>query len=364
MVQIISEPRPVALELTDLSTAPDPRQEAERALVTEIQRPMDPEAGTLRVALWRLGEREHVLCIVVHHLVADAWACGLISRDMGLLYNRLVVGGPPLPDVGWQYAYWAESQREMLDGPEYGRHLPYWKTQLDGVQPPILPKPATRSEISARRTAVERLDIDRSVVTRLQDLAREHHTTLFTVMLCLYYAALTRFTDQDDIAVASMFANRLRREIQQTVGFLASVVVLRARLDRANTFNDLVQQVHKTVVDAFVHQELPYHLLPAGTVQLDGARADDVMFQMLPEPVYQTRMYDLVVEPISILDGLGARWDLELTLAPWDRGFKTLVLYAEDRFSRDWARGLIETYADLAARVSRDPALAVRPVLA
>ena len=106
-------------------------------------------------------------------------------------------------------------------------------------------------------------------------------------------------------------------------------------------------------MDAFVHQELPYQLLPPGSAQANGTRADEVMFQMLPEPVYQTRMCGLEMEPLTALEGLGTRWDLELTLAPWDGGLKAVVLYADDRFDAAWARQFLEGYVELAAEVAR-----------
>ena len=353
LMQVIDDPEPFDVTVVDLAGATDVDERVAEAVGRDVHAPLDPAVGPLRVSLWRLSDDEHVLCVTVHHLVADAWACGLISRDLGLLYNRLAGDGAELPDVEWQFAQWATWQRALLESEAFERHAAYWRDQLAGMQALGLPRPRNRAPIGERRTGVEQLDLDRRVVEPLEHLAREQRTTLFGVMLALYFLLLQRVTGQTDIAVASVFANRMRREVQNTVGFLANIVVLRARLGGLASLHELVRDTHAMVMDAFVHQEVPYQLLPPGSAQADGTRVDEVMFQMLPEPVYQTRMCNLEMEPMTAPDGLGIRWDLELTLAPWDGGLKAVVLYADDRFDRVWARRFLDGYATLAGEVSR-----------
>ena len=77
------------------------------------------------MSLWRLRDDEHVLCVTVHHLVADTWACGLISRDLGLLYNRRVAGRRRFPEVEWQFAEWATWQRALFESDAFERHAGY-----------------------------------------------------------------------------------------------------------------------------------------------------------------------------------------------------------------------------------------------
>ena len=54
----------------------------------------------------------------------------------------------------------------------------------------------------------------------LELLARQERTTLFTAALAVFYLWLHRLTGQYDLAVGSMFANRLRAETIGTVGLL------------------------------------------------------------------------------------------------------------------------------------------------
>ena len=73
----------------------------------ELARPFDLEAGPLlRATLLRLGAEEHVLLVVMHHIVCDGWSMGVFARELGALYE-----GSPLPPLEIQYADFASWQR-------------------------------------------------------------------------------------------------------------------------------------------------------------------------------------------------------------------------------------------------------------
>ena len=56
-------------------------------LVAEAHRPFDLAAGPLlRVSLFRRSPREHILLLVVHHIVADLWSLAVLARELGALY--------------------------------------------------------------------------------------------------------------------------------------------------------------------------------------------------------------------------------------------------------------------------------------
>ena len=71
----------------------------------------------MRGKLLRLGEEEHVLLLIVHHIVSDGWSVGVLVRELGVLYEAYAAGKEsPLPELPIQYADYAEWQRENLQG--------------------------------------------------------------------------------------------------------------------------------------------------------------------------------------------------------------------------------------------------------
>ena len=92
-VQKIHGARIEVLSCIDLSSL-EPKlrsREQERRIRAEAARPFDLERGPLmRVYLARLGRDEHVLLVVLHHVVTDGWSIGVLLRELA----------EPLPDAG------------------------------------------------------------------------------------------------------------------------------------------------------------------------------------------------------------------------------------------------------------------------
>ena len=74
-------------------------------------------APLLRAQLLRLDKTEHVLQLVVHHIVSDGWSMGMMARELSALYAAFVAGEPaPLAPLPIQFADYALWQRDRLRG--------------------------------------------------------------------------------------------------------------------------------------------------------------------------------------------------------------------------------------------------------
>ncbi|HYU31238.1 MAG TPA: 2,3-diaminopropionate biosynthesis protein SbnA [Thermoanaerobaculia bacterium] len=89
-VQGIAPPETVRLELPllDLSDAPEEAREewARELALEEARSPFDLQRGPLlRLGLLRLSEREHLLLVTLHPIVADGWSEDVLLREIGAL---------------------------------------------------------------------------------------------------------------------------------------------------------------------------------------------------------------------------------------------------------------------------------------
>lgn len=369
LAQIVHPPAPVPTRRIYLSDHPDPEDAVDEAVRAELRTAIDPTEWPARATLWRLGARTHLLCLNLHHLVTDAWSTGILFRDLGALYARATGASSSLPDTGWPYTRFVEWQQELLDGDGLQRHRDYWRRQLAGSQLPALPAAAGDRPTNADRptnddrpastsrpaTADVAIDLDRETVTRLRALARTRRTTLFAVLLAVFYHHLHQVTGQDDLAVASMFANRSRPELRETVGLLANMVLLRARVGQAATFADLVGQAHSAAIGAFTYQDLPYQMLPADAVRAGGRRADDVLFNVMAEAQHRTVAAGVGFE-LLVPRGLGSRFRFELAIAPVGPADLRVVLYHPTAaYTPAQAHSFLSGYADLATTLTAAP---------
>ncbi len=353
LVQVIHPPRSVALRHVDLSGGTDLDRTLHEAVLHEIRRPIDASSWPVRSTLWRLGIGDHALCINMHHLVTDGWSCGLILRDLVALTGPQAAASG-LPAVGWQYRDFCTWQQEWLRSEESRHHREYWRRQLHAVRLPEIPLETRSLEGARLANGSLGADIATDLVQALQGKARALRTTLPAVMLAAYYVVLSRATGQQDLAVASFLSNRTRPEMSDTVGLLANMVVLRADLRRSRRFHDVVRAAHLTVMDALVHQGIPYQLLPADTIGQRHRRPDDVVFQMVPHAPGRHIIAGAEAEAI-LVEALGTRFECELQICPTAAGLRAVLFFNRSRLGDARATDLLAEFVAVLSAAGSGP---------
>src|SRR3954463_2740085 len=90
VVQEVHSEAQLPLALVDLEAAPDAERQLERLLREEVRRAFDLQRGPLiRATLYRLTKQDHVVCIVVHHIVFDGWSEGVLMDDLQAMYTAV-----------------------------------------------------------------------------------------------------------------------------------------------------------------------------------------------------------------------------------------------------------------------------------
>ncbi|HYO72163.1 MAG TPA: amino acid adenylation domain-containing protein, partial [Archangium sp.] len=209
----------------------------------ESSRPFELSRGPLlRATLLRLGEREHVLLLTVHHIVFDGWSAGILFRELAALYDAFSRGAPsPLPELALRYADYARWQRGWLKGEVLEKQLAYWRQRLAG-SPPVLdlpldrPRPAQRSARAGRVPVV----LAREPSEALEALAQREGCSLFMVLLAGFQALLARWSGQEDVVVGTPVAGRTREEVEGLIGLFVNTLVLRTDVSGAPTFRELL----------------------------------------------------------------------------------------------------------------------------
>ncbi|MCJ9707086.1 condensation domain-containing protein, partial [Bradyrhizobium sp. SHOUNA76] len=131
-VQLIGDGAGIGLGRDDLDGL-ERREEIEgrvrRIVSGEVSRAFDLSGeAPFRARLVRLGDDDHVLVVVVHHIASDGWSMGLLLRELGALYGAFTAGqASPLPPLAIQYADYAVWQRGFLSGERLERQLGYWR---------------------------------------------------------------------------------------------------------------------------------------------------------------------------------------------------------------------------------------------
>jgi amino acid adenylation domain-containing protein len=257
---------PLEFQTIDLSARPaaERETEVERLLVSEPRRPYHLEtAPGIRVSLVRVAPQEHVLILMMHHIVCDWSSEGVLWRELSALYRELLRGEPlilpPLPIQHGDYAAWQQQQYTV---PHFAKDLAFWKEALRGAPelmelPADRPRPATYSYRGARR----RFRLNAAQTEALRQLSRREKTSLFTVFAAVLNAVLHRYNGSPDILLGIPLGDRDRAELQSMIGFLLHTQVLRTSVDGSLNFSQLVGRVQKAALDMFTHRAAPFDLI-------------------------------------------------------------------------------------------------------
>ncbi|MGB7498154.1 MAG: amino acid adenylation domain-containing protein, partial [Candidatus Acidiferrum sp.] len=257
-MQQIHDQQPVHLEEIEASTWRE--DELQTRLLEETHRPFDLERGpVMRVGLLTRSEQEHILLLVIHHIVVDFWSLAVILNELGVLYSAEKNGRPvALPPLDLQYTDFVRWQAEMLASPVGERLWDYWKKQLAGPLPVLaLPTDRPRPPMQTFRGAQHAFTLNDELARQLKALANAEGATLYMVLSAAFELMLYHHSGQEDILVASPMAGRSRAEFEGMVGFFANPVVLRANLSGNPTFQTFLGRVRETVLGALEHQDYP-----------------------------------------------------------------------------------------------------------
>jgi len=174
---------------------------------------------------------EHILCIVIHHIISDAWSIGIFVREMSILYESFVDDNcSPLPELTIQYADFARWQRNWLSGDALESQLNYWREKLAHT-PSFLELPSRRPRplIPSYKGSTEHFCINKNLREKLHALCRKSGVSLFMVLNAALSVLLSRYSGNEDIVVGVPIANRNRKEVEPVIGFFINTLVIRTR---------------------------------------------------------------------------------------------------------------------------------------
>jgi amino acid adenylation domain-containing protein/non-ribosomal peptide synthase protein (TIGR01720 family) len=336
-MQIVHPPSEVQVPVVDLSglVKPDRELKLNRFLAEQVSRPFDLREGPLwRVTLVRLTADEHVLTLLMHHIVTDGWSMGIITDELSALYAAALHGQEAqLPVLPVQYADFAVWQRERLSDTALDEHLGYWKQQLSNISPLELPTDRPRPVVRTSVGATHKFTVPAGIAKQLRETARAKDTMLFTTLVAACQVLLARYSNQEDITVGTVTSGRNRPELEGLIGFFVNAVVLRSTVDGMRSFNDFLTDVKDSVLDAFAHDDVPFErLVDAVQNERDASRNPlfDVMVTLqnsqrtLPEfpglrvekvdLARQAANFDITIEFQEQNDGLSGEFEYNTDL--------------------------------------------------
>jgi len=327
------------------------------------------KAPLIRARLVRYTDEDHVLELMLHHIVSDGWSVGILLGELSTLYEAFAAGQPsPLTELPIQYGDYAAWQRRIGAEDLLDRDLVYWKNQLAGELTPLnLPADRPRPAEQTLNGAGRAITIPKELAARVRAFCQRENATLFMTLMAVFKVLLWKYSGQDDLLVGTPVAGRTRAEVEGLIGFFLNTLVIRTSMHGQSTFRELLARVRETALDAYAHQSLPFEKLveeihPAR--DLSRSPLFQVMF-ILQAPGARSEPAASLSIDIETREQGTAKYDLTLFLNEQRDGIDGYLEYNTDLFNESTIERMAGHFLTLLAAAVADPdrSIAALPLL-
>jgi hypothetical protein len=359
--QLVEESAEFETPITDLSHFDDADRLAEalRLAKTEASRSFDLSILPLfRSTLIRLDSRDHLLVLVMHHIVTDGWSMSVLFDEIGKIYAEFAYGIPAkLPMLPTQYPDFAIWQRDKFTAEALKSDTAYWVDKLkdhDGLLQ--IPADFARPPIQSHAGALEIFRIDELTANALKRIAENQRASLFMVTMAAFQTLIWRYTGNEDILIGTPTAGRHDANLEKLVGFFTSTLVVRSNLAGNPTFVQLLQRVRDTTLEAYEHQDLPFEKLvealkPQRSLNHTPLFQTMLVFQNAPKQILT--LPGLSLEELEFDSG-SSKFDLTLEIVEQD-GLLCSFEYCTDLYQRQTIQRFAQHFRALLQDIVENP---------
>ena len=319
-----------------------------------------------RLKLFRLNGEDHILSIVMHHIISDGWSVSVLQNELTSFYASAIKGKDPLSSVKplsiqyKDYALWQKSPPQME---EHNRQLQYWTKQLEDSQPAELLCDKPRPSVLSGQAKLAELIIEGSLYDKLHVFCKKYSVTPFIVLLAAFRATHYRMTGSQDATIGTANANRGLWQLKDMIGFFVNMQCLRLPVNDHGSFEDLIQSVKAVTKESLDNQDVPFEQIVA---QLKKEQNRDLARQPLVQVVFTLHsqsdlgnftLDNVQAEPMHL--ATTSRFDLEFHFSQEDGRLKGEVAFSTDLYDANTIEGMLRLFQTILAQGLEQPGKAI-----
>ncbi len=374
--QVVRPSARLTVELSDTSQSDDPWAAAVTSMKAWALEPFDATAPPLaRAHLAWAGTEEGsglarwLLCVSIHHAIADNASVLQLVDELRSEYGRLVHEGPdgdaeptavPSPVDYGDFAIW---QHEPAQIARLDSDLDYWRTRLAGAPQSIeMPFDRARPLVPSHRGGRVIRSLPDDLALAVRRISVEESATLFMTVLASWASLLALHGRQGEVVIGVPSSGRPGPEFDEVVGLFLNTLPVRIPLGEDPTFSAVLEDTRAALLGAMDHREAPFDRI----VEAVGASRHQsthpvfqVMANIQTEPPRDVEFGGALIHPATI-DWEWARFgDLSLLVAEDGGGIDLLIEYNRDVFDERSVERLIDRLERLLAAAVEDPDVAL-----
>ncbi|MGR9012023.1 MAG: amino acid adenylation domain-containing protein [Gammaproteobacteria bacterium] len=364
--QIVHDALDLKMEVEDFSGFPDKQKQV---LLDQAKSQMaavrfDLEHAPLsQVMLIRYDQNEWVLLMAMHHINSDGWSMGILSRELGIAYQRYMANAEPdLAPITIHYRDYSVWQQRQRQSTSIEQGVERWCRLLENSEYRLdLNIGKSRPDLRSYRGSTCPVLIAAKLSRQLEQLAESKGVSLFVLLLTAYFILLQRYSGRNDLLVGTQAANRNEPDLEPIVGFFINTIPLRARIDANPRLPELLKQVNDFCLNAFDLQFVPFErLVEALKPERDFGTNPlvQVMFLWQNAPIKDIALKGLTMQR-EALQSEAAKFDLTLELGMEQGRIQGVFEYSTDLFDAASMENMVQHYTAVLQGIVQNPESAV-----
>ena len=311
----------------------------------------------VRVGIIKTGEERHLLMVDMNHIITDGTSMGLFVNEFMTLY-----AGKILSPLRLQYKDYSEWQRSQKEEGALETQAEYWQRQFREEIPVLeLPVDFVRPGVRSFEGRKLSFEISGEETRRLKQLALEEGTTLYTVLLAVYYIFLSRISNRETMILGTPVAGRSHADLGRIIGMFVNTLGLKNQVDDQKTFKEFLAEVSGKTLEAFENQDYPFEeLVEKVPVNRDTGRNPlfDTMFAVQNFGVSKIEIPGLKIQPVYH-DARISKFDLTLTAVEKDENLLFTFEYCTRLFKRETVRRFTRYFRKVISNVIDRPGMRI-----
>ena len=336
-----------------------------RYLEEENLRLYDLANGPLLFAGIIKAKGRDILYVNMHHIISDGLSIRmLMSEVIGYLQVFSLGIEPHVAPLRIQYKDFSAWEAGQLSNGNFDLHRSYWLNQLSGELPLVqLPSYKTRPAVRTHTGRKLASAIGSETYRDLKNYVQLAGGTVFMGLVAIFKCLAYRYAGLEDIIVGTPVAGRDHPDLEDQIGFYSNMLPLRTRLKGSDRFADLFENVKRSVLGAFQHQQYPFdRLVDDLSLRRDVSRSPifDISLVLHNEDAGDERPGPVDRDVVRDRGSCKAKFDLLIAFREMTECLEMEVELNTEVYDTDLISGFIRHYKALMAAVVADPCKSLR----
>ncbi|OPZ94372.1 MAG: Linear gramicidin synthase subunit D [Firmicutes bacterium ADurb.Bin419] len=323
------------------------------------------DGALIKGKLMKADNSHHFLVLSIHHLICDKKSLEIIAREISACYEAYSKGSEPrLEDLELHYGDFSDWQNNLPAEIMESLYM-FWRRKLSGkLQALELSTDNPRAPIHVYNEGRYCFELNEELFEKVDRFCVSRGISQRDLLLAVFKVLLYRYSGLEEIVVGTSMENRIQEELENVVGPIANLVVLRSFIKDTQNFIDVSDNV-----SAYINEAKEYSSIPFDKLVLELNPENDMSRTALFDVLFQYEqdkqdLFEMKEGQWKIIDtNLGwGKYDLNLLIKKMERSYSCIMTYNSDYYNSSTIERMMNHFIILCNKLLDNPMLEVSKV--